>query len=80
MSFRTHVRNLNGLILLVIKISPYGRNDKIGNYDTVSWLRGKMDGFLYLHQAKGGIVGSCPCYWEKNSEERIQPVKLNKIK
>ena len=36
MSFRTNVRNLKILILLVIKISRFTRNDKKENYDTVS--------------------------------------------
>jgi 5'-nucleotidase/UDP-sugar diphosphatase len=35
MSFRTNVRNLDILIILVIKISPFGRNDNKMNCDTV---------------------------------------------
>ena len=36
MSFRTNVRNLNILTLLVMKISRFARNDKKKNCDTVS--------------------------------------------
>jgi hypothetical protein len=36
------VRNLKTLILLVIKISPFGRNDNKMNYDTVSLQRGTI--------------------------------------
>jgi hypothetical protein len=54
MSFRTHLRNLKILILLVIKISPFGRNDSKMNYDTVSEGRNLIKS-RYIFQASNHL-------------------------
>jgi hypothetical protein len=48
MSFRTNVRNLNMLILLVLKISPFGRNDSNTDCDTVSGGAGGGKKLIYF--------------------------------